>query len=342
MDFVKTRDRHAAPGVYLIEEKIVAISLRSLTLQSLNSLGPAGLKGGRKSKLSVDSLYTVRRVDVLDKCDLEAGSGTLARSNGGVGQEELPDAEPALAVLGGNLLLVADPVAVPFPEGGGVVHTDGVNLLDLETSALKLVDDPAERCRSVGTREDVLVHEKTPCEILKLPLLAETSDLEEENTVVIKHVTNLGAETGEVTDTDVLGHLEAGNLLVATGRNRNIAVIHAENVGLVLSDTRFPQAVVAPLGLVAAEGDTSNMSTVVNRCEPGQSTPAAANVKHLLALLEANLFADNSHLVILELFEGLLTVDVRDDTGSVDHTRAKEPAIEVVTAVVVVTDLLLV
>lgn len=281
-------------------------------------------------------------VDVLDERDLEAGGSTLARGNGGVGQEELPDAEPALAVLGGDLLLVADPVAVPFPECRRVVYTDSIDLLDFEASAFKLVDDPAEGCRGVSAWEHVLVHEKTPCEILKLPLLAETGDLEEEDTIVIEHIADLGCKTAEVTHTDVLGHLETGDLLVAASWDRDIAVVHAENVGLILSDARFPQAVVAPLCLVATESYTRDVSAVVNRCESGQGTPAAANVKHLLALLEANLFADNSHLVVLELFESLLTVDVRDDTGSVNHTRAKEPAVEVVTTVVVIADLFLV
>jgi hypothetical protein len=35
--------------------------------------------------------------------------------------------EPALAVLGVDGVRVAEPVAVPSPESGGVVDSDGVN-----------------------------------------------------------------------------------------------------------------------------------------------------------------------------------------------------------------------
>jgi hypothetical protein len=41
--------------------------------------------------LGVDSVNAVARVEVLDNNHLEAGGGTLAGSNGRVGQEELPD-----------------------------------------------------------------------------------------------------------------------------------------------------------------------------------------------------------------------------------------------------------
>lgn len=45
----------------------------------------------------------------------------------------------------------------------------------------------------------------------------------------------------------------------------------------------------------------------------------------LVGRLEVELVADDGELVVLELFEGLFLVDVEDDAGGVDHTRAKEP-----------------
>lgn len=45
----------------------------------------------RQTIVVVDALDTVRRVDVLDQCDLVAGSTTLARHDGGVGKEVLPN-----------------------------------------------------------------------------------------------------------------------------------------------------------------------------------------------------------------------------------------------------------
>lgn len=44
-----------------------------------------------KIVLGFDALDTVRGVDVLDERNLVASSGTLARSNGGVSKEVLPN-----------------------------------------------------------------------------------------------------------------------------------------------------------------------------------------------------------------------------------------------------------
>lgn len=68
-------------------------------------------------------------------------------------------AEPPFAVLGLDLVLVGHPVPVPPPKSGRVVNADGVARLDLETSTLKLVDEPSKRSRGISTREDVFVHE---------------------------------------------------------------------------------------------------------------------------------------------------------------------------------------
>jgi len=44
-----------------------------------------------EASLRVDSVDTLSSVEVLHDNDLEAGSRTLARCNGGVGQEKLPN-----------------------------------------------------------------------------------------------------------------------------------------------------------------------------------------------------------------------------------------------------------
>ncbi len=53
--------------------------------------GFASLKGPRKRKLGVNTFDTVSGVQVLDKGDLIASGGALARDDGGVGEEEFPD-----------------------------------------------------------------------------------------------------------------------------------------------------------------------------------------------------------------------------------------------------------
>jgi len=255
---------------------------------------------------------------------------------------EITYSEPALAVLGLDLLAVAHPVAVPAPQSSTVVNTNGVNALNFETSTLELVDSPSEGSRSVSTGEDVLVHEKTPDEVLVLPRLADTSVLHEEDTVVIEHVVDLAEESREVTNTDVLGHFETGDLVVLALGNGSVAVVHAQDTALLLGDTELAETAVAPGSLVAAESDTGNLSTVVGRSELGESAPATAEVEHAITSLESNLLADNGQLVVLQFLKSLFLVDVGNDTRSVDHARTKEPGVEVVTAVVVVADLLLI
>lgn len=251
-------------------------------------------------------------------------------------------AEPSLAVLGLNLVTVAEPVSVPAPESSRVVNANGVDALDLEAGALELVDNPAKRSGSVGAGEDVLGHEQTPDEILVLPGLSQTSVLQEEDTIVVEHVVNLLAETAEVADTNVLSHLEAGDLVVAAGGHGDVAVVHAQNLALLLGNANLAHSSVAPGRLVAAEGDTGDLGSVVLAGEAGQGTPAAADIQHLLICLQVNLLADDGQLVVLKLLERLVAKRVGDDTGGVDHAWAKEPAVKVVTAVVVVANLLLV
>ena len=222
------------------------------------------------------------------------------------------------------------------------MNTDGIDALDLKASALKLVDDETKRSRGISTGEDIFIHEETPDEILKLPSLAKTSDLEEEDTIIFQHIVDLTAERAEVANTDVLSHLETGDLVVLALRNRNVTVIHAENLTLALFNASLAETIVAPSSLVATKGNTSNLSTVVYAGILGEGSPAAANIEHPLALLETNLFADDAKLVVLELLKALLLVNIRDNARGVDHAWAKEPAVEVVTTVIMATDLLLV
>lgn len=304
--------------------------------------GDGGLAGTSKTELGGDALDTVGRVDVLDQGELPAGGTALARSDGRGSQEVLPDAEPTLAVLGLDLVLVAHPVPVPAPESGGVVDTDGVNSLDLESGTLKFVHDETKRGRGIGTGEDVLVHEQTPDKVLVLPGLAETSDLQEEGTIVLEHVIDLRQESREVTDTDVLGHLETGDLLVTALNTGSIAVVGAQNTRLVLLNASLAETVVTPGSLVAAESDTGNLGAVVDGGVLGKGAPATAEIENLVTGLGADLLTDDGQLVVLQLLERLLGVDIADNTGSVDHAGAKEPGVEVITSVVVVTDLLLI
>lgn len=249
---------------------------------------------------------------------------------------------PSHTILADNLIFVANPVSVPSPERGRVVHTDRVNTLDFESSTLELIDDKAERSGSVSARKDVLVHEQTPDKILVLPGLAKASNLQEKDTIVVQHVVDLGKETAKVADTDVLSHLKASDLVVAAFWDRDVTIVHAEDAGLLFGDAKLAHTIVAPCCLVTTKSDTSDVGAVVCRCKFGESTPATANIEHLLALLESDFLAHETKLVILQLFEALLLVGVGNDARSVDHARTQEPAVEVIATIIVVSDLLLV
>jgi hypothetical protein len=54
-----------------------------------------------------------------------------------------------------------------------------------------LSDNPVQSTACISTGENVFVHKEAPDEILVLPYGADTSDLKEENTIVIEEVVNL-------------------------------------------------------------------------------------------------------------------------------------------------------
>ena len=188
-----------------------------------------------------------------------------------------------------------------------IIQLFGVDCLplDFETGTLKTANVEAERSRGIRSREDVLVQEQAPDEVLVLPRLSQARELDVHGSVILEHVIALAEEGGETTNADVLSHLELRDL-VELGAD-NVAVVAAKDAALFLRDTSLPERVVTPLGLVVSNSDTSDLCAVVDTCEPSECSPATANVEHSLALLEANLLAHNGHLVILHLLEGLLT-----------------------------------
>jgi hypothetical protein len=247
--------------------------------------------------------------------------------------------EPSFAILGNYLILVGHPVSIPLPQRGRVVDTHGINRFNFKSCTFKLVDEETKRGRSISAGENILVHEKTPNQILVLPAFSQTSDLKEEDTIIIKHVINLAEECREVSDADMLGHFKTGDLVVAALRDGNIAVVHAQNSALFFGDTSLSQAVVSPGSLVAAKRNTSDASTVVGASIFSKRTPATADIEHPLSGLQLNFLADDAEFIILDLLKRLLAVDVGDDARCIDHARPKKPAVEVVATVIVVANL---
>ncbi len=254
-----------------------------------------------------DAQNARERVQVLVERDLEDRRAALAahivsdhvhtfrqrkhvpRSDGGRREEVEPDAVPAVTVLLHDLVLVADPVLVPAPEGGRVVDAEDVDVLDLEAGGLELIDDPAERAGGVGAGEDVLVHEETPDEVLVLPGGTETGDLEDEDAVVVEEVVDLTEVRAVAADADVLSHLEGDDLGVRAAAAGGVAEVCAEDAGAGGIAAVVEDALVAKLGLVLAEGDTGDIAAVVLVGEGAKGAPAAANVEEAIFRLEVEL-----------------------------------------------------
>lgn len=132
------------------------------------------------------------------------------------------------------------------------MHPNRIHALDLEPRPLQLIDKPPQRRARVRAGEDVLVHEQAPDQIFILPALAQPRDLQEEDAVVVEHVVDLLQERREVPHPDVLGHLEAGDLLVAARGHGDVAVVHTQNPALAFVDPSFAHRAVAEGGLVPA------------------------------------------------------------------------------------------
>lgn len=179
------------------------------------------------------------------------------------------------------------------------MNPDRIDTLDLEPGAFQLIHEPAQRRRRVRAGEDVLVHEQAPDQVLVLPGFADAGDLQEEDAVVVEHVVDLFEKGGEVLDADVLGHLEAGDFVVAAGRNRDVAIVHAEDSALAFLNACLSQGVVAPCCLVSSEGDSRRVGSVGGAGVFGERSPTAANVEEGFALFESDLLAHDSEFVVL-------------------------------------------
>ena len=96
-----------------------------------------------------------------------------------------------------------------------------------------------------------------------MPGLADASDLQEEDAVVVEHVVDLLEEFAEKADADVLGHLEAGDFFVAALWEWDVAVVHAENLALAFFNTCLAQGVVSPCCLIYPQCNTRDVRAIM-------------------------------------------------------------------------------
>lgn len=97
--------------------------------------------------------------------------------------------------------------------------------------------------------------QQTPVEVLELPVGPDARNLEHEQAVVVEQVVHLAEELSVAADTDVLGHLETGDLVEVALLLGDVAVVHAEDPALGLGHTVGAQSLVTEFGLVLRESD---------------------------------------------------------------------------------------
>jgi hypothetical protein len=88
-----------------------------------------------------------------------------------------------------------------------------------------------------------------------LPVGSETGDLEDHQSVVGKELVDLSEERAVSSDTDVLGHLETGDLVVVALLVGDLSVVLAEDSALGLGDTVGSETFSTKGGLVSGKGD---------------------------------------------------------------------------------------
>ena len=184
-------------------------------------------------------LHAIVVINVLVGHNLVTRGVALTRDDGAPGKENLPDLVEADAVLHRHLFLHlgSHPVVVPVLDGVRVVHANGLDGLDFESCGLQLSDVEGERKGCICTGEDVGIHEETPQEILPVERTSQAGNLQVEHTIVLQHAVHLFQEIGESADTDVFGHLEAGDFVVF--HIWNFTVVLADEFGLVESTVRL-------------------------------------------------------------------------------------------------------
>jgi hypothetical protein len=97
--------------------------------------------------------------------------------------------------------------------------------------------------------------QETPVEILELPVGSDTSDLEHHHTVIGQEVVHL-FEKGTVSpNTDVLGHLEAGDLVEVALWVRDVSEVHAEDSSLVVGNAVLLDPLSTESSLLLGQGD---------------------------------------------------------------------------------------
>jgi hypothetical protein len=96
--------------------------------------------------------------------------------------------------------------------------------------------------------------QETPVQVLVLPSRPDSGDLEDKDPVVLEQIIDL-LQKGRVTpDSDMLGHLQADNLVELSSRGGEVTEVAAENSSLRGLNSVLLKSVVSKGSLLSSEG----------------------------------------------------------------------------------------
>lgn len=102
--------------------------------------------------------------------------------------------------------------------------------------------------------------QETPVEILELPVGSDTSNLEHHHPVIGQEVVHLFKESTVSPNTDVLGHLETGDLVEVALWVRDVSEVHAEDSSLVFGYAVLLDPLGTECSLLLGQGNYSILS----------------------------------------------------------------------------------
>src|SRR4030095_11335698 len=294
------------------------------------SVAPGGLPAGVDT-LARGGLIAGGAVPQLLHQDLVEPDGPAGEGHRRAREVEQPGSVDLLAHDGARLVGAGLQSLGPVATGPRVVLAQVLQVEQLPARPLHL-GERLGHAREIAVGEHVAVQEVGLTRALPVGLVVDA--VVQVEAAVDQHLLHAPEERGVVRDADVLDHPDRGDLVV-TGVGGQIAQVPVLDQAAVLEPLALDPG-GRPLRLLARQGHPVGPDAVVLRGPDAESAPAAADVEHPLARLQAQLAADQIELVGVRLLESCLGGAVVG--AGVDHQRIEEQGVEVVRDVVMVRD----
>jgi hypothetical protein len=159
--------------------------------------------------------------------------------------------------------------------------------LNLKTAAFNLSDVPEKWARGIRTGEDVFSHEDSPDEVLILPESSQTCNLEEENTVVLEEWLNLSHEVLVVSDSNMLTHFKASDLVeLLVHVHSQITVVEEDQVDFAFNAV-FLYFLFSIFELTFGDSHTNTFNVEVFGAVNQPGSPSTTEVKNAVSVFDA-------------------------------------------------------